>query len=295
MTLNPTSSRRRLSAVANTTDNTTGVCRGAVNPLLLIGEWRSWLTASNLAHQTIRLRCYQLRRFAEEHPDLLGVTTGELVAWLGRPGWDQETRRSQRSALRGFYQWAHAAGLIAADPSGPLPRIRQSGKRRPPAPMWAVEAGLRAEDERVPLMILLGYRQGLRAGEIAQVNTAIDLIEDLAGWSLNVHGKGGKDRIMPLHPDVAAALLERPRGWLFPGQTNGHLSAGHVTHLVSRALPGTWTAHPLRHRFGTDAFTRTHNLLGVMELLGHANPETTARYVHQDSAVLREIVEAAAA
>ncbi|PFG16262.1 site-specific recombinase XerD [Propionicimonas paludicola] len=266
-----------------------------MTPHTLIGDWRTWLVASNLSKNTIRLRCYQLRRFAEEHPDLLAVTTADLVAWLGRPGWDQETRRSQRSALRGFYQWAHAAGLVDADPSGTLPRIKQSGKRRAPAPQWAVEAGLKAEDDRVPLMVLLGYRQGLRAGEIAQVNTETDLIEDLNGWSLVVHGKGGKDRIMPLHPEVAAAILARPRGWLFPGQTDGHLSSGHVTVLVSRALPGKWTAHPLRHRFGTDAWARTHNLLGVMELLGHATPETTARYVHQDSDVLRQIVEAAAA
>ena len=234
-----------------------------------------------------------MERFAQSHPQLLTVTVDEMTEWLSRPGWSTDTRRSQLSALRSFYGWAHASGRISTNPSRLLPRIRHSQHRARPAPDSAVKLALIASDARVRLMLMLAARQGLRRGEIAQVHSS-DLFEDLVGWSLVVHGKGRKDRVVTLAGDVADMLRALPAGWAFPGLTNGHLSDGHVGVLMARALPGKLTAHTLRHTFATRAYQATGDLLAVQELLGHVSPETTRIYVAVADGSLRRAVEAAA-
>lgn len=99
---------------------------------------------------------------------------------------------------------------------------------------------------------------------------------------------------MPLADDVAAQLLALPSGWAFPGRDAGHLSPGYVGKLVAAALPGGWTAHTLRHRFATNAYAGTHDLLAVQELLGHSRPETTRDYIELPREALREAVRKAA-
>lgn len=259
----------------------------------LIAAWRAWLLARDLSPQTVRLRVYQLQRFAESHPQLLTVTLDDLAGWLSRSGWSTDTRRSQLAALRSFYGWAYAAGRIKADPSRLLPRIRHSQHRARPAPDRAVKVAMIAADSRTRLMLTLAVRQGLRRGEIALVHSD-DLMEDLTGWTLRVHGKGRKDRDVPLADDVAVQLRALPRGWAFPGETDGHLSAGHVGVLMARALPGDLTAHTLRHAFATKAYRNTRDLLAVQELLGHSSPETTRNYVLLPEDALRRAVESVA-
>lgn len=145
---------------------------------------------------------------------------------------------------------------------------------------------------RVRLMLTLAVRQGLRRGEVAQVHSE-DLVEDLTGWTLRVHGKGRKDRDVPLADDVAVQLRALPAGWAFPGP-DGHLSADYVGVLMARALPGSWTAHTLRHAFATKAWRQSKDLLSLAIVLGHARPETTRRYVAVDTDDLRAVVLAAA-
>lgn len=70
---------------------------------------------------------------------------------------------------------------------------------------------------------------------------------------------------------------------------SGHLSARRVGELVAEALPGRWTAHTLRHRYATLAYQRTGDLRAVQELLGHAKPETTARYTLVAPPTLRAV------
>ncbi|MFT4296533.1 MAG: tyrosine-type recombinase/integrase [Micropruina sp.] len=258
----------------------------------VLNDWLSWFAASDPSPETLRLRRYQLTRFAERHPDLLAVTADDLTRWLGRPGWSTETRRSQLAALRSLYGWAHASGRIERDPSRLLPRIRPAQHQPRPAPERAIALGMLAADSRVQLMLTLAVRQGLRRGEIAQVHSD-DLVEDLTGWTLRVHGKGRKQRLVPLAQDVAEQLLG-VEGWAFPSPTGGHLTAGHVGVLMARALPAPWTAHSLRHAFATKAWRKSRDLLALATILGHARPETTRRYVLADVADLRSVVDAAA-
>lgn len=135
-------------------------------------------------------------------------------------------------------------------------------------------------------MVLLAARAGLRRGEIAQVHTR-DLEEDLFGWSLRVHGKGAKERIVPLCDEVRVLLRAAPAGFLFPGQIRGHLSPAYVGKLVSGVFGVGWTTHTLRHRFATVCHTGSHDLDAVRLLLGHSRAETTQGYILTPSESLR--------
>lgn len=173
-------------------------------------------------------------------------------------------------------------------PEPPCPR---------PTPEPAYRDGLAAADGRTWLILSLAASCAMRRGEIAQVNER-DLLDDLTGRSLVVHGKGGKLRIVPLPADLAEAVRIACRaggGWAFPGQIGGHLSPQRVGILASRVLPGDWTLHTLRHRCATVAHNLDHDLLSVKRLLGHASVATTERYVLVQDDRLRQLVEHASA
>jgi integrase len=184
-------------------------------------------------------------------------------------------------------------GLTDHDPSAALPPVRPAEPSPRPAPEVVYRAALAAADGRLRLMLRLAAELGMRRGEVARAR-ADDLERDLFGWTLRVHGKGGKVRTVPLEPGLAAAVRERGPGFLFPGNDHGHLSPHYVGRLVSRAMPDGWSMHKLRHRFGTLAFSVDRDLITVQQLMGHASVETTRRYVKVPADSLRRTVAAVA-
>lgn len=145
-------------------------------------------------------------------------------------------------------------------------------------------------------MLRLAAEAGLRRGEIARIHTR-DILDDVVGWSLRVHGKGGGGavtRIVPLPDTLALDLISHTggHGYVFPGHSDGHLAPQRVGDLLAALLPGQWTAHSLRHRAGTRWWRVDHDLLTVQHLLGHASPLTTQVYVQLDDDVARATVAA---
>lgn len=143
----------------------------------------------------------------------------------------------------------------------------------------------------------LAVDAGLRRGEIAQVHES-DVHPDLLGFSLLVHGKGGKLRLVPLLDDLAEQVMaacQAGGGHAFPGRIDGHLSAARVGELLTALLPPKITPHSFRHRFAANVYDETGDLLTVQTLLGHSSPETTRRYVPPNTNRLRAAVVAAAA
>ncbi len=143
------------------------------------------------------------------------------------------------------------------------------------------------------LAVRLASELGLRRGEVARVR-ASDIVRDVRGASLIVHGKGGKARTVPMPPGLVAAVEARGPGWTFPGDDAGHVSPEWLGRLVTRALPPGVTMHALRHRFATRAYERTGDLVSVQRILGHESPHTTLRYLAIADEALRAVVEAAA-
>lgn len=226
------------------------------------------------------------------------VTGEQLVAVCGRQDWATETRRGVRGSLLAFYRWGVAAGHTEVNPADSLPRVRPGKPRPRPASEDAYRQALAAATSRRDrLMLRLAAEAGLRRAEVAGLHTR-DLAEDLDGWSILVHGKGDKDRIVPLSRSLALEVRTHAHdlghGYLFPGAVGGHLSPRWVGTVVSGLLPAGTTMHQLRHRFASRAYAVDHDLFVLQDLLGHESPETTRRYVAVPAGRARQVVEAAA-
>ena len=267
---------------------------GAQEWQMALQGWVTWQKAGRLSPNTLRLRKYQLLRVAAAFPAGPWKVTGrQLEEWLAARVWTPATARSHQTSLTRFYRWAIEHELTTVDPTRTLPKIHELEGVPRPATERAIDDALAQADDRQFLMIRLAARHGLRRGEIARVNTS-DLIEGARSWSLLVHGKGGKDRVVPLFPETARAIREAEAGWLFPNGKGSHLSPGHVGVLITRALPVGVTPHQLRHRFATKAYRQTKDILNLRILMGHASVKTTQRYAEADEDEQLAVLMAAA-
>ena len=266
---------------------------GWVDPL---AGWAAMMRAGGATRQTIATRTDHGRRVARAMGGCpQDVTAERLMAWAGEQSWARDTRRSVYASLRSLWGFLVASGQVATNPTTRLPAVKPTRGVPRPIDEPAYRRAVATSSGRLTVILRLAGEAGLRRAEIAQVHLD-DLVEDLAGMSLTVHGKGGHVRVVPLSDAVAAMVARACRlggGWALPGDDDGHLSARYVGHLAGEAL-GRFTLHQLRHRFATRAYSGGADLLAVQQLLGHASPATTQRYVRPpDDAMRRAMLGAA--
>jgi integrase/recombinase XerD len=139
------------------------------------------------------------------------------------------------------------------------------------------------------LILQTAYACGLRASEVLCLRVADIDSGRMVLWVR--HGKGGKDRGVPLSPALLEALRAhwqrlRPTTWLFPGRTpSGRRSLGALQRVCRRAVRAAGFAkkvslHTLRHSYATHLLEAGVDLVTIQRLLGHRDLQTTARYTH---------------
>ncbi len=104
---------------------------------------------------------------------------------------------------------------------------------------------------------------------------------------LDYQPKGGRERSVPLSPDLTAELTARAEatGWVCKGPSGGQINRAWFAKAVARAgkasrLTQRVTPHVLRHTFGTLLAMSGAPLPALQNILGHANLSTTAIYLH---------------
>lgn len=261
-----------------------------------LSDFVGFMTAAARSRGTIRLYVYRLALLEAVAAAPAEVTTDALVAILGVPHWSPATRKNVRTAYRTFFGWAVRTGRVPHDPTADLPSVSVPDTVPRPAPPRVVDRALldamSSLDLRVDFMLRLAVFGGLRCYEIAGVDA-----DDWDGRRLLVHGKGGKERTVYVHDGRLLAHLDAlESGPAFPNRWSGRpITPGHVTKLLSRALPGHWTGHTLRHAFATTALRQTKDLRAVQIALGHARVSTTERYTFVEDDRVDAVFAAAAA
>ncbi|MGI8394286.1 tyrosine-type recombinase/integrase [Leucobacter sp. W1038] len=250
------------------------------------------LRAGGRMETTVAQHVHTLARFARDHARLapFAVTANDVLVWAGAKRWGSEMRRHTRSHLLGFYTWAIETGRCDTNPASVIRRIRPA----PPAPKPANDddyrQALAQAAPRERLALRLAAELGMRCAEVSRVHTG-DVHHSRDGWSLTVRGKGNRTRHIPLTESLALELRSKDAGYVFPGKDNGHLSAHYLSKRISQLLPTGVTMHALRHRFATRAYNVDRDVFTVQQLLGHASPATTQRYVLVQDDAKRRLVE----
>jgi integrase/recombinase XerC len=112
---------------------------------------------------------------------------------------------------------------------------------------------------------------------------------------VHVHGKGGKDRIVPLGEEASYRLqryLRESRPKLARGAEDAFFLSARGRRLdtstLRRLLPHP---HRLRHSFATHLLEGGADLRTIQELLGHSSLSTTQIYSHVDARRLRSVYD----
>jgi integrase/recombinase XerC len=297
--------------------------QGAIAPDVAaeIGHWLGFLNAERrMSDKTLdayQRDVAQFLSFLAEH--LGGAPTLKELAALS----PQDVRAfmaarrgagiGSRSLMRGLagarsfarYLERNGKGKVAALAAVRAPKVAKTL----PKPLAVAsakqmsDADLRAGEERAPWVLardaaVLGllYGSGLRISEALSLKRK-DIPAPGAGDVLVVKGKGGKERMVPVLPQVLKLIADYDAlcpydtgrdGPMFIGARGGPLSPRIVQLAMARlrgalGLPATATPHALRHSFASHLLARGGDLRAIQELLGHASLSTTQIYTAVDS------------
>jgi integrase/recombinase XerD len=235
---------------------------------------------------------------------LAGLATGN-----GQPPCSASTIHRKTACLRSFYRHLRREEIVTEDPTGKLSPPRR-GRKLPhvlsysevkkllEAPRGSEPAALR---DRALLEVM--YASGLRASEVVGLDVT-DI--DMRRGFVRAHGKGSKERIVPLGKQAAASVLRymqsgrpelvgtRPEAKLFVNQRGTGLTRQGLYKIIQRHARATgldrkMSPHTLRHTFATHLLSGGCDLRSVQEMLGHADVSTTQLYTHLSNDKIKEV------
>lgn len=228
------------------------------------------------------------------------LTRGDLRGWiaeLSREGLAPSSVSRAVSAARGLFRFLMLDGHIKRHPaedlstpqkSAPLPRFLTEDEMERLLSEPDIET---AEGLRDRAMLELMYAAGLRVSELVSLKVA-DL--DLDGGTILCHGKGSKERRVPIGKS-ATHWLERYKGararagrsnvpFLFLNSAGGALTRQTIWSAIKRYAErlslSDISPHTLRHSFATHLLQRGADSRSVQALLGHSDISTTQIYTH---------------
>jgi integrase len=244
---------------------------------------------------------------------LESVTTEVIERWLSSLSGAASSRTKALVLLHGILKRARKVWGLQVNAAAEVekPAFARSGdiKVFSPEEVWALVRAAASDQDGV--IYLTAAFTGLRLGELLaltwrDVDFAGSVVRVRASYAAGVltTPKSGKVRAVPLAPDVASALaqLGRRENWVgdddlvFAGEAGGHLDGSALRRRYKEALGRAGLRplrfHDLRHTFGTRMIAKA-DIRRVQEWMGHADIQTTMRYLHyaphaEDAALVAE-------
>jgi integrase/recombinase XerD len=256
-----------------------------------------------------RLVDYARTKGAMSPIDVTSRMLREFIYHLKDVGLSPSSIRRNISAVRTYFRFLLADGVVARDPSERLETPQRWRTLPDVLTVGEIERLLAAPTLDDPLvfrdraMLELAYGAGLRVSEWITIGVRDVLLEDKL---VRVFGKGAKERLVPIGRSAIAAVatyLRESRSRLERGGGKGVLFLNARGEPLSRM--GAWkilrryveragitkavSPHTLRHSFATHLLEGGADLRAVQEMLGHADISTTQIYTHVDREYLRQV------
>ena len=244
----------------------------------------------------------------------------EYLASLGEAGMNAKSVARKLSAIRQFFAFLYQEKFRADNPAATLdtPKL---GKRLPEiltmADIDVLLATAKADSTpkglRLQAMLELMYGAGLRVSELVSLKLS-DVQLRPGGVKMDaefimVRGKGGKERLVPVHDKARAALSAyaeiryvfmdggKTSPWLFPySRADGYITRQQFGVMLKELAvkaginPEKISPHMLRHSFATHLLEGGADLRVIQELLGHSDISTTQVYTHVAGERLKKLV-----
>ncbi len=235
---------------------------------------------------------------------LMGADHNTLQEYLSSLPDKPSSIARKASALRGFYKFLMLEKIITTNPSTNL----EIPKRNRALPKFLTideiellisSAGDIKTSARLRAMIELLYASGLRVSELCELP-----ITGILGDKLLIHGKGAKERIVPMHDAAINALnkwlavrKDDTSKYVFPsGGKTGHITRDGFFKILKKCAvlagidPNRVSPHVLRHSFASHLLAGGANLRAIQTMLGHEDISTTQIYTHVMPQKLQETV-----
>ena len=278
----------------------------------VVERWQEWLaTQRNYSQNTILSYLSDLTIFFK-WISKTDINTSDLeqldirdfrdfFSYRARNNLEKASIAREEASIRNFFKWLNENNIIKntaifqiATPKLPkvLPRaldvnsifdVINESKEDCSEPWIGV---------RDMAIFTLLYGCGLRISEALNLN-----VEDLSSSELlKIHGKGNKDRYVPLLPIIIERIEEYKKccpyqlkngSALFLGAKGERLKPRIIQRKLQKIrtelnLPENITPHALRHSFATHLLAEGSDLRSIQELLGHASLSSTQRYTEVD-------------
>jgi integrase len=228
------------------------------------------------------------------------LTTQQIEQWIASVPGSVRTRNKLLILLHGIMRRARKVYGLPFNPVADVEKYPQgrAGEVQvfSPEEVWALVRA--ADSEQDAAIFLTAAFTGLRQGELLALRWrdidfpgAIVRVAGSYGLGKVTTPKSGKVRSVPLAPDVAEALARLGQREYFTGDGDPVFAGVTGRHLDGRALTRRYKAalersnlrplrfHDLRHTFGTRMIAKA-DIRRVQEWMGHADVQTTMRYLH---------------
>lgn len=237
--------------------------------------------------------------------NLLDATSDDIQNYLTNLNDKPSSIVRKASALRSFYKFLMLEKIITKNPTTNL-ELPKRGRALPKylspneIELLISSAGDIKTSVRLRCMLELLYASGLRVSELCELPLSANL-----GDKLLIHGKGAKERLVPMHEAAQDALHKwlNVRGdvdskYVFPTcSKTGHITRDGFFKILKKCAvlagiePSRVSPHVLRHSFASHLLAGGANLRVIQTMLGHEDISTTQIYTHVLPEKLRDTVE----
>ncbi len=212
------------------------------------------------------------------------------------------------SSIKSYYKFLKRVGAITSNPAAKISGPKVAKRLPEVVRKEEMEIGLNREvdasafsEVRDHLLVSLLYETGMRRAEVISL---METSYQRGRSEIRVIGKGNKERIIPLSPDMEGLIesylmlkhseLDTPSNHLLVTDKGAAMYPKFVYNKINRWISVNSTIkkrspHILRHSFATHLADGGAELNAIKELLGHANLSATQIYTHNSIERLRKV------